>query len=84
MLRGVPCKCSDVLRVDGAIVRFSSEHEGTKVNMHTFGALFESHEDSWVNMVTLRIRGASVPKETSFLTSSPAIRRRTLSQGDLR
>ena len=58
------------LCVDGVNMTFSSAPNVIKVATHTFDTLFESYENSWGTMVTLRISRTSVAKETSLMTAS--------------
>ena len=65
------------LFVDGVSIEFSYSPNDIKVGTHTFHTLFESDEDSWGTMVTLRTPGTSAAKETSLLNSSHFLQKRT-------
>ena len=58
------------LLVDGVSMKFSYyPPNGMKVSTRTFHTLFESYENSWGTMVTLRTPRISAVKEISLLTS---------------
>jgi len=68
MIRYCPSnQCTYGLLVDGVSIEFSYTPRGIEVSTHTFHSLFESYEDSWGTMVTLRTPGPSATKGTSFL-----------------
>jgi len=56
--------------VDGVPMKFSYVPNDIRVGTHTFYTLFESYENSWGTMVTLRTPRTSAAKETSLLTSN--------------
>ena len=71
MIRHCPSeRDSRELLVDGVSMKFSYATNGIKVSTHTFYTLFESYENSWGTMVTIRTPRTSAAKETSFLNSS--------------
>ena len=65
------------LLVDGVSLNFSyAPSDDNKASTRTLHTLFESYENSWGTMVTVRTPWTSAVKETSLLTS-----RRTSPQG---
>jgi len=82
MIRHCPSKYhSCELFVDGVSMKFSYAPNDMKVSTHTIDTLFEAYENSWGTMVTLQTPRTSATKETSLLTSSYYLQRRTSSQG---
>ena len=69
------------LLVDGVPTKFSDAPSDIKVNTVIVHILFESYENSWGTMGTLRTLGTFAAKETSFLTSGHCLQRRTSPQG---
>jgi len=70
MIRHCPSKQrSRELLVDGVSMKFSYAPNDVKVSTHTFHTLFETYEDSWGTMVTLRTPRTSAAKETSLLST---------------
>jgi len=67
--------------VDGILRKFSYARDCIKVSTYMPFTLFESYEDSWGTMVTLRTQRDSAVKETSLLISSHILSRRTSPQG---
>ena len=74
-------QCGYEVLVDEVRMKFCRAPSDIKVSTHTFDTLFESYENSWETMVTLGKGETSAPKETSLLTSSHFLQRRTSSQG---
>ena len=70
MMPHCPSKQHSELLVDGVSMNFSYTPNNVMVSTHTFHTLFESYENSWGTMVTLRTPRTSAAKETSSLTSS--------------
>ena len=69
------------LLVDGVSMKFSYAPDHIKASTHTFHTPFESYENSWGTMVTLRTPRTSAAKETSLLTFDHFLQRRTSPQG---
>jgi len=71
------------LLVDGVSMKFSYATNGIKVSTHTFDTLLESYKNRppWGTTVTLQTPRTSAAKETSLLTSSHFLWRRTLPKG---
>ena len=66
MIRHCPSKQQSYeLLMDGVSMKFSYTPNGIKVSTFTFDTLFESYENSWGTMVTLRTPRTSAAKETS-------------------
>jgi len=56
-------------KINGMPGNFSVASDGIKVSTHAFHIIFESYQNSWGTMVTLRTPRNSAPKETSLLIS---------------
>ena len=69
------------LLVDGVSMKFSYAPDHIKASTHTFHTPFESYENSWGTMVTLRTPRTSAAKETSLLTFDHFLQRRTSPHG---
>jgi len=69
------------LLMDGVSITFLHAPFDIKVSTHTFHTLLESYKNSWETMVTLRTPRTSATKETSLLTSSHFLSRRTSPKG---
>ena len=62
-------KCGSY-KIDDAPGNFWVTRDDIKVGTDAFHTVFESYENSWGTMVTLRAPRNSAAKETSLLTSS--------------
>jgi len=70
------------LLMHGVSMNFSYAPYDIKVSPRTtFHTPFESYENNWVAMVTLRTPRTSPAKEISLLNSSDFLRQRTSSKG---